>query len=343
MNDVLILAGQLLGMAFACGLNLYATIALLGLAGRFDLVAELPIGLGGLENWLVIGTAALLYVIEVIVDRIPFLDHAWEAAHTLARPVAAGLLVVLALLTQPWYVQAGAAAAAVIVALAAHGTKAGLRIIFSARWVDEAGNVRPHRGFARAAVSFLEDVLAVAIVVAALLYPTIAIFVLGAVLLLLLLGGPRLWRAAMLGIRAVVARARGFFGNPGWRSRDQLPRAIRAAVPAEALGTRPPRALRAAAYGLPGAGAYRHGFLVFAQGAPRFVYRARFRCRTAALLDIADVSLHRGLLTDTLEVSAATTFNGAGNSAAARKLTFFLLKDGPPPHLALAELQSGMP
>jgi hypothetical protein len=345
-TDGIILAGQLLGTAFACGLNLYATVALLGLAARLDLVAELPVGMSGLENGIVIGAAAGLYVIEVVVDRVPFLDHAWEAVHTLVRPAAAGLLVVLALQGLPWYVLMAAAAAAAITALAAHGTKAGLRLILSAPSIDDDGRLRARRTLARSTLSFLEDVAAVGIVIAALLHSAIAVVLFGATLLLLIVAGPRLWRAALLGLRALVARARGFFGQPGWRSREQLPRSLRAAVPVEPLGRSPARAMRAAVTGMPRVGAYRQGFLVFTCDGPRFVFRARFRSRARLLGGITAVSLRRGLLTDALEVSAEArdvTANGAARAGRHATFTFLLLKDGPPAHVAAAELLPDVP
>ena len=71
INGSLILAGQLLGTAFACGLNLYATIALLGIASRAGWITNLPPGMTGLEHGLVIGSAAALYIVEFAVDRVP--------------------------------------------------------------------------------------------------------------------------------------------------------------------------------------------------------------------------------------------------------------------------------
>jgi hypothetical protein len=331
MSDSLILAGQLLGTAFACGLNLYATIALLGLAARLDLIAELPPVMRGLENGVVIGTAAALYVVEAAMDRLPILDHAWEVAHTLIRPAAAGLLVLLAFEAAPLLLQVGAAAAAVTVALAAHGAKAGLRIIVSARWFDEQGRLRPHRTFARTAVSLLEDIVAVGVAVSALLYPGVAVFVLGASLLLLVVGGPRMWRAAMLGMRAVLARTRSLFNRAGWRSREQLPRSLRSALPMEPIGRRPLRAVPATVTGMPRVAAYQHGWLVFTCDGPRFLYRSLFRARTTNLATTSKVMIRKGILTDALEVRS----NGAGPVT---NFTFFLLKDGPPPGLAAAEL-----
>jgi hypothetical protein len=329
IEDNLILIGQLLGAAFACGLNLYATIAVIGLSARFDLLAELPPGMRGLENGVIIGMAAGLYLVEFVADRIPGVDHAWEAVHTLIRPAAAGLLTALALQGAPLSLQVGAGAAAAIVALAAHGMKAGLRLIATPCWLDEAGRLRPRRSLARTGVSLLEDAAAVGIAISALLYPSVSVFVLGASLLLLLIAGPRLWRAALLGARAVVARLRGFFGRPGWRTRAQLPRTVRGAIPAEPLGSSPVRGLSAAVRGLPRAGAYRHGWLIFTCDGPRFVYTSWFRSRVAVLGTISGVVLRPGVLTDAVEIRGST---------AARPVTFFLLKDGPPLALAVSEL-----
>jgi hypothetical protein len=327
MAAILVLSGQLFGAAFACGLNLYLTIAVIGLSARFDLLADLPPGMRGLENGVVIGVAAGLWVAGLIADRIPGVDHVWEAAHTLIRPGAAAMLVGLALLGTPLHIQVVGMAGAAVIALAAHASKAGLRMIFTPCWLDEEGRLRPRRTLARTAVMLLEDAAAVGIAVAALLYPGVAVFVLAGSLVLLILVGPRLWRAAMLGLRAVLARLRGFFGRPGWRSRSDLPRSVQSAVPIEPLGRSPARAVAAAVRGLPGAGAYRQGWLVFTCDGPCFVYTSRFRSRIADLAGVHPVALRRGVLADTLEVQAGE-----------RPFTFFLLKDGPPADLAAAEL-----
>jgi hypothetical protein len=327
INGSVVLAGQLLGTALACGLNLYATVAVLGITSRLGLTT-LPPGMSGLENGIVIGSAATLYIIEVIVDRVPVADHVWEAVHTLIRPSAAALLTVLALQNMPLHLQMTGATAAGAVALAAHGGKAGLRLIVSTR----ASEAR-RRSIARIALSLLEDAAAVSLAVSALLYPRIAIGVTASSAALMLLAGPRLWRAALLGLRAVIARARGFFGIRGWRTRDQLPRAMRGSVPTEPLGRSPARVASAAVTGLPRVGAYRNGWLVLTCDGPRFIYRSLFRTRSATLPGITAVRLRAGLVTDVLDVDTAP--NGKRTPPT---FTIFLLKDGPGPHVTASEL-----
>jgi hypothetical protein len=327
LSAPLVLAGQLLGFAFACGLNLYATVALVGMASRLGLVTDLPPGMLGLENALIIGIATGLYVVEFIADRVPVLDTTWEAVHTLIRPAAAALLVFLALhdASDSWQILG--TAAAFFTALASHTAKTGLRLILASR---NRGPTFRRQSLARVGLSVVEDLLAIGIAVAALLHPAAATIVVGTALLVLLVLGPRLWRAAALAVRATSARTRGFFGGRGWRTREQVPRYLRGAIPLEPLGRSPARAIPVAVTGLPRVGAYRNGWLVFTCDGPRFLYRSFFRSRWCAIPHVADVTVQRGIMTDALDVR---TQAGSG-----RNFTIYLLKDGAPPHIAASEL-----
>jgi len=340
-NGSLILAGQLLGTAFACGLNLYATVALLGLASRFGWVPDLPPGMAGLENGIVIGIAAALFLIQLFVDRLPLLGNAWEGVHTVIRPAAAALLASLALQEAEWYVIAAGCAAAAAMALAAHGSKAGLRLILATHFAQQPEGAARRQVHARTLLALAEDTAAVAIALAALTFPGLAPAIVGASLLGLLIGGPRLWRAATLGLRALIARMRGFFHGRRWRNRQQLPRYLRDVVPVEPLGRSAPRATPAAINGLPRFGAYRNGWLVFTCDGPRFVYRSLLRAHCVTLPHIDGIATHRGLMTDALYVTASGDEGGHGvtqRPGAPRVFTIFLLKDGVRPQVAAAEL-----
>src|SRR5215217_2944529 len=85
-----------MGFSFAAGINLYATVAILGLASRFDWVA-LPPQFRVFDNDIVIGAALVLYVVEFVADKIPWVDSMWDAAHTVIRPLGGALIAVATL------------------------------------------------------------------------------------------------------------------------------------------------------------------------------------------------------------------------------------------------------
>jgi hypothetical protein len=314
-------AGRLLGPAFACGLNLYATVAALGIASRLGLAGTLPVGLRGLEHGLIIGSAIALYLIEFVVDKIRFADSAWDAAHTVIRPAAAALLTVLALDgAVPQWQLAAAAVLAGFVALGAHTLKAGLRV---------ALNRRPGR--ARAiATSLLEDVLAVTIALTALLTPHTAMAVAAALLLLVVLVGPRLLRPALLAIRALHASLAGLLGGGRrWRTGEELPAGLRQLLAPTPLGAAPARAVRVALLaGNAAAGAYRDGWLVLEPAGAAFLYRTTLgRGRRLPITRVRTANISAGLLADTLDIVTDDC-----------TWTMLLLKNGPSPDLTRTEL-----
>ncbi len=149
MNPIQVL-GLALGAGFSSGLNLYATVATLGLLERFGVI-HLPPSLQGLSHPWVLTIAVILYVLEFFADKIPYLDTAWDAIHTFIRPPAAALLAYTAAGAAPAEWRWGAALLAGGVALTSHGTKASARA---------AVNTVPEP-FSNWALSFGEDVLAV--------------------------------------------------------------------------------------------------------------------------------------------------------------------------------------
>jgi hypothetical protein len=92
----LITLGRTLGFSFAAGVNLYATVAILGLASRYGWV-ELPAQFQVFNNEVVIGAAIVMYLVEFFADKIPYLDSAWDLIHTLIRPVGGALIAVATL------------------------------------------------------------------------------------------------------------------------------------------------------------------------------------------------------------------------------------------------------
>jgi hypothetical protein len=154
------------GTGFSSGLNLYATVATLGLLQRFGII-HLPGNLQVLSHPLVLGVALALYVVEFLADKFPYIDSIWQAVHTFIRPPAAALLAfsVTAATAEPW--RWAAALLAGGLALTSHGTKAGARA---------AANLSPEP-LSNWALSFGEDILAVWLTWFATTHPRVAVAV----------------------------------------------------------------------------------------------------------------------------------------------------------------------
>ena len=116
----------LAAIGFAAGLNLYATVAVLGLLARFGHL-PLPPGLQLLEGWPVIVASIALFGIEFFADKIPAFDLVWNALHTFIRVPVAGLLAYRATAQLSPEHQLLAALLGAAVALAAHGGKTAAR------------------------------------------------------------------------------------------------------------------------------------------------------------------------------------------------------------------------
>src|SRR5277367_535011 len=142
--------GLALGTGFSSGLNLYATVATLGILQRFGII-DLPQSMRILSHPWVLSIACAMYAIEFLADKIPYVDTIWDAIHTFIRPPAAAVLAYAATGSAPPEWRWGAALLAGGVALTSHGAKASARA---------AANVSPEP-FSNWVLSFGEDVLAV--------------------------------------------------------------------------------------------------------------------------------------------------------------------------------------
>jgi hypothetical protein len=186
---------EALGIAYAGGINLYATVAILGLAQRFGWIAELPSPLHTLSSPLIIGLALALAAVEFLATAIPGLASLWESLHTFIRPPAAALLAAATAWGGDERVAIIAALLGGTLALGTHGTKLGLRyaidtspepITNSAANVAELGTV---------------TVLVLAIWQHPVLVLTIALLV----LILLMLLVRTVWRAIARSVRRLFS------------------------------------------------------------------------------------------------------------------------------------------
>jgi hypothetical protein len=125
--------GIALGLATLAGVNLYLTTLIAGLAVRFHWI-ELSgsyTHLAVLGNPWIIGTAAVMFIIEFFADKIPWLDSLWDAIHTVIRPAGAIMLALAALGNMDPALLVIGALFAGTASLATHGTKAGVRALLN--------------------------------------------------------------------------------------------------------------------------------------------------------------------------------------------------------------------
>lgn len=116
-----------LGTAWTSGINLYATVTVLGLLQKFNLT-HLPGGLDVLDNWWIIGIAGGLYAVEFFADKIPYIDSVWDVIHTFIRVPAGALVAYAATNETDTSVQAMATLLGGGLAFSSHGTKTALRM-----------------------------------------------------------------------------------------------------------------------------------------------------------------------------------------------------------------------
>ena len=175
MIDVLAGLGRTMGFSFASGINLYATVAILGLASRYGWVS-LPEQYRVFDNDLVIGAALVLYVVEFVADKIPWVDSMWDALHTVIRPLGGALVALGTFGEASPTVEGLVALLGGTLAAGTHLTKAGTRA---------AVNTSPEP-FTNWILSTAEDVFVIGLGFIALKYPVLAalIVVIGVVLII---------------------------------------------------------------------------------------------------------------------------------------------------------------
>src|SRR5215204_885372 len=172
----LITLGRTLGFSFAAGINLYATVAILGLASRYGWV-QLPEQFRAFDNDIVIGVALTLYVVEFFADKIPWVDSVWDALHTVIRPIGGALIAVTTLGDASPTMEGVVALLGGTLAAGSHFTKAGTRAV---------ANTSPEP-FSNWILSITEDVFVVGLGFIALKYPTIAALVVIVAVILMIL------------------------------------------------------------------------------------------------------------------------------------------------------------
>ncbi|MFE4972111.1 DUF4126 domain-containing protein [Kitasatospora sp. NPDC056651] len=185
----------------ASGINAYAVVLLLGLLGRFADTDSVP---QALERTDVLLAAAVLFTLEAVADKIPYVDSVWDVVHTVIRPIAGATVGVLIASHDPGSLsEVAAGAMGGTSALVSHLVKSSLRM---------AVNTSPEP-FSNIAVSMAEDLSVAGLVTLAIFHPWLAASVAAVAL-----------AAALLLVWLAISRIRAF------RARRRERKAARAAA-----------------------------------------------------------------------------------------------------------------
>jgi hypothetical protein len=186
-----------LGAAWCSGINLYATVAVLGLMHRYVDGFTLPGDMAVLGNEWVILSAGLLYCVEFVADKVPAVDSAWDTIHTFIRVPAGAALAAMALGDVPLEVQVVAGLVGGTLALGSHTTKATTRL--AAHGTGTSPVLSP-------VLSVAEDVVVVGTIGLVAANPILSLFLLGVMLVIAYYVLKMFWSVARKAFRALFGR-----------------------------------------------------------------------------------------------------------------------------------------
>lgn len=190
--------GLIAGSGWASGLNLYLVTLLLGLAGRLGWT-DIPELLTRLDVMIIAG---VLFLVEFVADKVPYLDNFWDAIHTIVRPLgAAALGAVLAGESESIGAALGAIVAGAL-AFDAHSAKATTRVV---------ANTSPEP-VSNLVLSLFEDVSVALLVALAISFPIVTIIVVAVLVVAAAAVTSWLWRAGRRSWRSIRSRLRASDG-----------------------------------------------------------------------------------------------------------------------------------
>jgi len=290
---------QILGLSLVAGVNLYASVLVVGLGIRYGWFGNLPAELSVLAHPVVLILAGALYLVEFFADKIPFITPVWDAIHTFIRPLGAAALAVGAAgdLRPEWQVAAALAGGAI--GLGSHTTKMGARLLAHAAPEPTSHSI----------ISLLEDAGVVGLIILAYQYPWAALLV---ILILL---------AIMAALLPVLIRICRFLlaGTGGWlfgwlvgEEPPPVPRLLVASIQ-KAAPAGGERVYECFARAVRGAPRLKHGCLVVAGERHFFICGKLAGARMIELGGASEESARHydGVIFDVLSVSGESGVSGS--------------------------------
>jgi hypothetical protein len=300
--EALIKLSSVMGLSLTSGINLYATVAVVGLVSKFNLIKGLPVEFRAFDNDLIIIVAILLYLCEFAADKVPGFDSLWDSIHTIIRPFGAALISLTVVGEADPSVEVLAALLGSSLALATHSAKAGTRLII---------NMSPEP-FTNIAMSLAEDVGVVGFSLLVMSHPFLSLVASLVLIVLLVWFGPGLWRGALLLLKAIPVRLFTLFsGATDGELKESLPDNYEESLDQEmAKGEQVQASLKCYLRKVKGCGRNRKGYIVLTDKRLLFVFRKFFQTRLKQwnLPEIEKVKLQKRFLMDVLGVKSEGKF-----------------------------------
>lgn len=301
--DALVKLSSVMGLSLTSGINLYATVAVVGLVTRYNLVQGLPPEFQAFNNDLVIVLAIILYLCEFAADKIPVFDSIWDSIHTIIRPFGAALISITVVGKANPSLEVIAALLGASLALGTHAAKAGTRLIV---------NTSPEP-FSNIILSVGEDIGVVGMSLLVLSHPYVSLVISLILLFLLVKFGPGLWRGVLLAFRALFVKlGAAFLGARETVLKEFLPDVIDEVVDGEIpKGEKVQVCLQCFARKIPGCGRNRKGYLLLSDNQLLFAFRRFFRTRMRQwkFSELEKVKLQQRFLVDILGIKSERKFS----------------------------------
>lgn len=300
--DALTKLSSVMGLSLTSGINLYATVAVVGIVTKFGMIEGLPPEFDAFNNNLVIFIAVVLYLCEFAADKVPGFDSLWDSVHTIIRPFGAALisLTVIGEAAPPVEVVAGLFGASL--AMGTHVAKTGTRLVI---------NTSPEP-FSNIGMSVVEDAGVVGMSLLVMSHPYVALVLSLILLVLLVIFGPGLFRGALFVLKAIPVKVMSAFGG-GTDAvlKEDLPDSLEEAVDTELSKSEDVRvSLACHAQKIKKCGRNRKGYFILTDKRLLFAFRRFFRSavRQWNLAHLDKARLQQGFLMDTLRVKADGKF-----------------------------------
>ncbi len=280
----------LLPFSITSGVNFYATILVLSLSTKFEIIKDIPEFLEPFNSWVIIIVSGICFLLEFFADKIQFIDNLWDAINSFIKPLGAGIFALILLVDAPQEVAIIAALLVGGISFITHSTKAGGKLILN--FISPAENV------SNSAVSFAGEASVVALTLLTLISPWIGAAVAIVILIFIIIYGPRLYRWGFFTAKGLVSRILKFFGIKK-KTNDILPEKI-----LELLEDRTPKSvIHCKTTHLKSANG-KNGYLLNFNDEILFFYRSFFKYRSwnIEIRDIARSEVKNAFLFDTLYI-----------------------------------------